>query len=208
MVNRVAGEIHKKGGILQQTFGETVANRVRAGLLPESRRQTLPGAGKRGGDRRRRPLPLSGRSHRQRHRRQRRSRRDGPRRPVGHGPWGLVYVSPTSAGGLTQTVPTGTQKIRPVGFATRSDQIDFRPLWGTGATYTVNFDGIPQPGDILVRSATAWGAVPGTTIGAHPLVPDLRNRILRIKDGAGNDLEIHQVWIPPFDSEGFTRIRT
>jgi len=30
--------------------------------------------------------------------------------------------------------------------------------------------------------------VPGTTIGAHPLVPDLRNRILRIKDGADNDL--------------------
>jgi hypothetical protein len=26
MANRVAGEIHKKGGILQQTFGETVAN--------------------------------------------------------------------------------------------------------------------------------------------------------------------------------------
>jgi hypothetical protein len=69
----------------------------------------------------------------------------------------------------------------------------------------VNFPDIPAShGDILVRSATAWGAVPGTTIGAHPLVPDLRNRILRIKDGAGNDLEIHQVWIPKFDSEGFT----
>lgn len=26
MANRVSGEIHKKGGILQQTFGETVAN--------------------------------------------------------------------------------------------------------------------------------------------------------------------------------------
>ena len=116
----------------------------------------------------------------------------------------LVYVSPTVAGELTQTVPTGTHQIRPVGFATRSDQIDFRPLWGTGATYEVNISDIPAShGDILVRSATAWGAVPGTTIGAHPLVPDLRNRILRIKDGSGNDLEIHQVWIPPFDSEGF-----
>jgi len=48
------------------------------------------------------------------------------------------------------------------------------------------------------------GAVPGTTIGAHPLVPDLRNRILRIKDSSDNDLEIHQVYIPLFDSEGFS----
>jgi len=48
------------------------------------------------------------------------------------------------------------------------------------------------------------GAVAGTTIGAHAARPDLRNRILRIKDGADNDLEIHQVYIPLFDSEGFS----
>jgi hypothetical protein len=109
---------------------------------------------------------------------------------------------------LTQDVPTGTQKIRPVGFATKTDQIDFRPLWGTGASYTVDIDGIDATkGDILVRSATAWGAVPGTTIGVHPLVPDLPNRVLRIQDGAAspNDLEIHQVWIPFFLSEGFSQ---
>ncbi|HNT07810.1 hypothetical protein [Methanoculleus sp.] len=204
MVNRVSGEIHKKGGILQQTFGETVANAYGlvfyqaadgklyraqanaettvAGVLylcadAATVKDTVGNALAQG-----------------------RAEKTGWSWTVGK----LVYVSPTEAGGLTQTVPTGTQKIRPVGFATKTDQIDFRPLWGTGATYEVNLPDIPAShGDILVRSATAWGAVPGTTIGAHPLVPDLRNRILRIKDSSGNDLEIHQVWIPPFDSEGF-----
>lgn len=204
MVNRVSGEIHKKGGILQQTFGETVANAYGlvfyqaadgklyraqantettvAGVLylcadAATVKDTVGNALAQG-----------------------RAEKTGWSWTVGK----LVYISPTTAGGLTQTVPTGTQKIRPVGFATKTDQIDFRPLWGTGASYTVNIDGIAATkGDVLVRSATAWGAVPGTTIGAHPLVPDLRNRILRIKDSAGNDLEIHQVWIPPFDSEGF-----
>ena len=204
MVNRVSGEIHKKGGILQQTFGETVANAYGlvfyqaadgklyraqanaettvAGVLylcadAATVKDTVGNALAQG-----------------------RAEKTGWSWTVGK----LVYVSPTAAGGLTQTVPTGTQKIRPVGFATKTDQIDFRPLWGTGASYEVNLPDIPAShGDILVRSANAWGAVPGTTIGAHPLVPDLRNRILRIKDGSGNDLEIHQVWIPPFDSEGF-----
>jgi len=117
----------------------------------------------------------------------------------------LVYVSPTVAGGLTQTVPTRDAED-PAGRVRDEIRSDRLPaLWGTGATYEVNFPDIPAShGDILVRSATAWGAVPGTTIGAHPLVPDLRNRILRIKDGADNDLEIHQVYIPLFDSEGFS----
>lgn len=204
MVNRVSGEIHKKGGILQQTFGETVADAYGlvfyqasdgklyraqanaettvAGVLylcadAATVKDTVGNALAQG-----------------------RAEKTGWSWTVGK----LVYVSPTVAGGLTQTVPTETQKIRPVGFATKTDQIDFRPLWGTGASYTMNIDGIAATkGDVLVRSATAWGAVPGTTIGAHPLVPDLRNRILRIKDSADNDLEIHQVWIPPFDSEGF-----
>lgn len=35
--------------------------------------------------------------------------------------------------------------------------------------------------------------------------PELRNRILRIMDAAGNNLEIHQVWIPKFLSEGFSQ---
>ncbi|MGB3988232.1 MAG: hypothetical protein WBK67_00900, partial [Minisyncoccales bacterium] len=204
MVNRVSGEIHKKGGILQQTFGETVANayglvfyQAADGKLYRAQANaetTVAGV-----------LYLCADAATVKDTvgntlAQGRAEKTGWSWTVGK----LVYVSPTVAGGLTQTVPTGTQKIRPVGFATRSDQIDFRPLWGTGATYEVNFPDIPAShGDILVRSATAWGAVPGTTIGAHPLVPDLRNRILRIKDSADNDLEIHQVWIPPFDSEGF-----
>lgn len=117
---------------------------------------------------------------------------------------GLVYISPGTAGGLTQTVPTGTQKIRPVGFATGTDQIDFRPMWGTGAKYEIDFADIPaSQGDILVRSPTAWGAE--SNVPAHPVVPDLRNRILRILDGAGKELEIHQVWIPKFESAGFTQ---
>lgn len=205
MTNRAAGEIHTATGILRQTFGETVADAyglvfyqasdgklyrakadaeatvsgvlyvcVDAATVKDTAGNTLA---------------------------QGRAEKTGWSWTVGK----LVYISPTTAGGLTQTVPTGTQKIRPVGFATRSDQIDFRPLWGTGATYEVNFPDIPAShGDILVRSASAWGAATGTAIAAHPLVPDLRNRILRIKDRAGNDLEIHQVWIPLFDSEGFS----
>ncbi|HOF97060.1 MAG TPA: hypothetical protein PLV90_07825, partial [Methanoculleus sp.] len=205
MANRVSGEIHKKGGILQQTFGETVANayglvfyQAADGKLYRAQANaetTVAGV-----------LYLCADAATVKDTvgntlAQGRAEKTGWSWTVGK----LVYVSPTVAGGLTQTVPTGTQKIRPVGFATKTDQIDFRPLWGTGASYTVNIDGIAATkGDILVRSANAWGAVPGTTIGAHPLVPDLRNRILRIKDGSGNDLEIHQVWIPPFDSEGFS----
>ena len=205
MVNRVAGEIHKKGGILQQTFGETVADafglvfyQAADGKLYRAQANaetTVAGVLYLCADAATVEDTVGNALA------QGRAEKTGWSWTVGK----LVYVSPTVAGGLTQTVPTGTQKIRPVGFATRSDQIDFRPLWGTGASYEVNFPDIPAShGDILVRSATAWGAVPGTTIGAHPLVPDLRNRILRIKDGSGNDLEIHQVWIPPFDSEGFS----
>ena len=205
MVNRVAGEIHKKGGILQQTFGETVASayglvfyQASDGKLYRAKADaeaTVSGVLYICVDAAT-VINTTGNALAQG-----RVEKTGWSWTVGK----LVYVSPTTAGGLTQTVPTGTQKIRPVGFATKTDQIDFRPLWGTGATYKVDFPDIPAShGDILVRSATAWGAVPGTTIGAHPLVPDLRNRILRIKDGSGNDLEIHQVWIPPFDSEGFS----
>ena len=204
MVNRVSGEIHKKGGILQQTFGETVANayglvfyQAADGKLYRAQANaetTVAGVLYLCADAATVEDTVGNALA------QGRAEKTGWSWTVGK----LVYVSPTVAGGLTQTVPTGTQKIRPVGFATKTDQIDFRPLWGTGASYEVNFPDIPAShGDILVRSATAWGAVPGTTIGAHPLVPDLRNRILRIKDSANNDLEIHQVWIPPFDSEGF-----
>jgi hypothetical protein len=205
MVNRAAGEIYKTSSILAQTFGETVATAFGLVFYQKSDGKlyrALANAAATVAGKLFVCLDAA-------------TVKDRPGNVLAQGlvektgwSWavgGLVYVSPTSPGGLTQTVPTGTQKVRPVGFATRSDQIDFRPLWGTGATYEVNFPDIPAShGDILVRSATAWGAVPGTTIGAHPLVPDLRNRILRIKDGTGNDLEIHQVYIPLFDSEGFS----
>ena len=203
MVNRVSGEIHKKGGILQQTFGETVANAYglvfyqaadgKLYLAQANAETTVAGV-----------LYLCADAATVKDTvgnalAQGRAEKTGWSWAVGK----LVYVSPTVAGGLTQTVPTGTQKIRPVGFATRSDQIDFRPLWGTGATYSINFADIPaNPGDILVRSLTGWGAE--SNVPAHPVVPDLRNRILRIKDSSGNDLEIHQVYIPEFLSEGFT----
>lgn len=204
MVNRAAGEIYKTSSILAQTFGETVADafglvfyQATDGKLYRAQanaQATVSGklficldaatvADKTGN------VLAQGIVE-----------KTGWNWPVGS----LIYVSPTTAGGLTQTVPTGTQKIRPVGFATKSDQIDFRPMWGTGATYSINFADIPaNPGDILVRSLTGWGAE--SNVPAHPVVPSMRNRILRIKDAAGNDLEIHQVWVPKFESAGFTQ---
>jgi hypothetical protein len=208
MVNRAAGEIYKTSSILAQTFGETVATAFGLVFYQKSDGKlyrALANAAATVAGKLFVCLDAA-------------TVKDRPGNVLAQGlvektgwSWavgGLVYVSPTSPGGLTQTVPTGTQKIRPVGFATKTDQIDFRPLWGTGATYEVNFPDIPAShGDILVRSANAWGAVPGTTIGVHPLVPDLPNRVLRIKDGAStpNDLEIHQVWIPFFRSAGLTQ---
>jgi hypothetical protein len=127
MVNRAAGEIYKTSSILAQTFGETVATAF--GLVFY---QKSDGKLYRRGQTRRQPSPANSSSvwmpqpsstrwatslHRGE------SKRRAGRWTIG----GLVYVSPTSPGGLTQTVPTGTQKVRPVGFATKSDQIDFRP---------------------------------------------------------------------------------
>jgi hypothetical protein len=57
-------------------------------------------------------------------------------------------------------------------------------------------------GKIKIGNGTrTWNALPAYDPATQ--IPDLRNRILRIKDGAGNDLEIHQVYIPRFISEGF-----
>ena len=204
MANRAAGEIYKTSSILAQTFGETVADAFGLVFHQASDKKlyraqanaaaTVAGklficldaatvADKVGNVLAQGIVEKTGWSW-----------------TVG----GLVYISPGTAGGLTQNVPTGTQKIRPVGFATGTDQIDFRPMWGTGAKYEIDFADIPaSQGDILVRSPTAWGAE--SNVPAHPVVPDLRNRILRILDGAGKELEIHQVWIPKFESAGFTQ---
>lgn len=86
MVNRVAGEIHKKGGILQQTFGETVANAYglvfyqaadgKLYLARANTEATIAGV-----------LYLCADAATVKDTVGTRSRRDGPRRPVGHGPW-------------------------------------------------------------------------------------------------------------------------
>ena len=117
---------------------------------------------------------------------------------------GLVYVSPTTAGGLTQTVPGGSNKIRPVGYAVAANQIDFRPMWGTGATYSVDITGISgdATGNVLVSGPTGWGGYSAAT--NHPILPVLPNRVLMTQDTTGNQLEIHQVWIPFFKTAGFT----
>jgi hypothetical protein len=204
MVNRAAGEIYKTSSILAQTFGETVATAFGLVFYQKSDGKlyrALANAAATVAGKLFVCLDAA-------------TVKDRPGNVLAQGlvektgwSWavgGLVYVSPTSPGGLTQTVPTGTQKVRPVGFATKSDQIDFRPMWGTGATYSINFADIPaNPGDILVRSLTGWGAE--SNVPAHPVVPSMRNRILRIKDAADNDLEIHQVWVPKFESAGFTQ---
>jgi len=159
MVNRAAGEIYKTSSILAQTFGETVATAFGLVFYQKSDGKlyrALANAAATVAGKLFVCLDAA-------------TAKDRPGNVLAQGlvektgwSWavgGLVYVSPTSPGGLTQTVPTGTQKVRPVGFATKSDQIDFRPMWGTGATYSINFADIPaDPGDILVRSLTGWGA--------------------------------------------------
>jgi hypothetical protein len=171
MVNRAAGEIYKTSSILAQTFGETVATAFGLVFYQKSDGKlyrALANAAATVAGKLFVCLDAA-------------TVKDRPGNVLAQGlvektgwSWtvgGLVYVSPTWPGGLTQTVPTGTQKIRPVGFATKSDQIDFRPMWGTGATYSINFADIPaNPGDILVRSLTGWGAE--SNVPAHPVVPD------------------------------------
>jgi len=204
MVNRVAGEIHKKGGILQQTFGETVANayglvfyQAADGKLYRAQANaetTVAGVLYLCAD----AATVKGTVGNALA--QGRAEKTGWSWIVGK----LVYVSPTVAGGLTQTVPTGRRRSGRSG--SRRD-----PIRSTSGPC-----GAPErptkstsPTSLRRMATSSSGARPhggraGTTIGAHPLVPDLRNRILRIKDSSGNDLEIHQVWIPLFDSEGFS----
>ncbi|MFA5408848.1 MAG: hypothetical protein WC343_08790, partial [Bacilli bacterium] len=186
MTNRAAGEIHKAGGILQQTYGETVASAY--GLVFYQKSDGKLYRAKADAE-----ATVSGVLYIcvdaatvintvGNALAQGRVEKTGWSWTIG----GQIYVSPTTAGGLTQTVPSGTNKIRPVGFATAAAQIDFRPLWGSGSTYAVDISGITAAqGDLLVRSATAWGAVTGNGLSNHPLVPAPLNRVLRTVDGAG-----------------------
>lgn len=203
MTNRAAGEIYRTTSILSQVFGETVSNAFGLVFYQKSdgklyraqanAQATVSGklficldaatvADKTGN------VLAQGIVE-----------KTGWNWPVGS----LIYVSPTTAGGLTQTVPSGSNKIRPVGYAVAATQIDFRPMWGTGATYSVEFTDISaNQGDILVRGSTGWGGYSAAT--NHPILPVLPNRVLRTQDTTGNQLEIHQVWIPYFKTAGFT----
>ena len=133
-------------------------------------------------------------------------------------PGAPLYLSAATAGGLTQTRPTGVGNVvREVATASNDPgTIYFDPSPSSGPLATV--EGLTaEKGDLIVGQAGAWAKLPvgdpweeihpnpsvAGGLAWRPTVPDLRNRILRIKDSAGNDLEIHQVWIPPFDSEGF-----
>lgn len=132
-------------------------------------------------------------------------------------PGAPVYLSAATAGALTQTRPTGAGTVvRIVGYPASAtvlwvdpaDPLTLATVEGLTAT----------KGDLIGGEAGAWSNIGVSTdpwarlhpnsakaVGLEWFVepPELRNRILRIKDGAGNDLEIHQVYIPLFDSEGF-----
>ena len=117
---------------------------------------------------------------------------------------GELYLSPTTLGAMTQTKPDpATQIVRALGHAVSATTISFRPFTAAQENAFALTDIAGSQGSLILKGATEWVATPASALPNHPLVPDLRNRILRIKDSADNDLEIHQVWIPPFDSEGF-----
>jgi len=123
MVNRAAGEIYKTSSILAQTFGETVATAFGLVFYQKIRRQTLSGAGKRGGNRRRQTLRLSGR---------RLPSKDRPGNVLAQGlvektglvvaVGGLVYVSPNLAR-RADTDPCRPDAEDPAGRVSRPRQI-------------------------------------------------------------------------------------
>jgi len=118
---------------------------------------------------------------------------------------GELYLSPTTLGAMTQTKPDpATQIVRALGHAVSATTISFRPFTAAQENAFALTDIAGSQGSLILKGATEWVATPASALPNHPLVPDLRNRILRIKDGADNDLEIHQVYIPLFDSEGFS----
>lgn len=132
-------------------------------------------------------------------------------------PGAPLYLSAATAGGLMQTRPTGAGNVvREVAtVASDPSTIYFDPSPSSGPLATV--EGLTaEKGDLIVGQAGAWAKFPVSTDPLARLrpnssaasglewgkdVPELRNRIVFEKDGAGNTLEIHEVWIPLFRSK-------
>lgn len=128
-----------------------------------------------------------------------------------------IYLSSTTAGGLTSTRPTGIGAvIRDVGSAADTTTIYFEPSPALPPVAAV--EGLTaNKGDLIVGLSGAWSTLsasgdpwaqvyqnPADEKGLtwRPEVPDLLNRVVYETDTAGNTLEIHQVYIPRFVTQG------
>ena len=117
--------------------------------------------------------------------------------------WSWVTGSPVyfsqAAGTLTQTKPEGDAVVRVAGYPISATVLHFCPADPVTSQYLIgDLPGVT--GDVLLHTGDGYEAVARDTA-----IPSLQNRVLRIKDSAGNDLEIHQVWIPRFRSAGFSQ---
>ena len=132
-------------------------------------------------------------------------------------PGAALYLSTTTAGGLTQTQPSGAGNVvREVATASNDPgTIYFDPSPSSGPLATV--EGLTaEKGDLIVGQAGAWAKLPAGDPWAQihpnpavasgltwrPAVPDLLNRVVYETDAVGNTLEIHQVYIPMFVTQG------
>ena len=132
-------------------------------------------------------------------------------------PGAPLYLSAATAGGLTQTRPTGAGNVvREVAtVASDPSTIYFDPSPSSGPLATV--EGLTaEKGDLIIGQAGAWAKLPAgdpwaeihpnpTVAGGlawRPTVPDLLSRVVYETDAEGNTLEIHQVYIPPFYGAG------
>ena len=128
-----------------------------------------------------------------------------------------IYLSSATAGGLTSTRPTGIGAvIRDVGSAADTTTIYFEPSPALPPVAAVG--GLTaNKGDLIVGLSGAWSTLsasgdpwaqvyqnPADEKGLvwRPEVPDLLNRVVYETDKAGNTLEIHQVYIPRFVTQG------
>ena len=132
-------------------------------------------------------------------------------------PGAPLYLSTATAGGLTQTRPSGAGNVVREVATVASDPatIYFDPSPSSGPLATV--EGLTaEKGDLIIGQAGAWAKLPAGDPGAEihpnptvagglawrPPVPDLLNRVVYETDAAGNALEIHQVYIPLFYGAG------
>ena len=116
---------------------------------------------------------------------------------------GELYLSPTTLGAMTQTKPDpATQIVRALGHAVSATTISFRPFTAAQENAFALTDIAGSQGSLILKGATEWVATPASALPNHPLVPDLLNRVVYETDEAGNTLEIHQVYIPPFYGAG------